>query len=224
MNSDRWASYVAGGYYVVNNIWNDQLFGNGKQSLHSPQGNSFSWDWDWHTNPTYTPVSYPSVIFGNKPWDPQGSSTKTLPRQVSKINRLTATHDYVLKTNGRYNVAYDLWLTEGEQPSIPKIRVEIMVWIESSGNVQPYGVFEAENENYALYVGKPDQGRNWSCYSFKLKHSLASTTVNLGEYIQQLMKTHGVSPDLYLADVEFGTEIWDGQGQMTIHSYQVSVA
>ncbi len=48
--------------------------------------------------------------------------------------------------------------------------------------------------------------------------------LNLGDFIQQLVKKEMVSPNLYVADVEFGTEIWDGKGEMNIKSYQVSIA
>ncbi|MEI6651617.1 MAG: hypothetical protein WCL42_03450 [Chlorobiaceae bacterium] len=116
-----------------------------------------------------------------------------------------------------------MWLTEGVQSNKATIRVEIMVWIESSGNVQPYGKFEEENENYSLYVGEPEGDRSWHCYSFKLKQSLKSGIVNLGDFIQQLFKKKLVSPNLFVADVEFGTEIWDGKGKMNIKSYQVSI-
>jgi len=223
MKSDRYASYEVPGYYLVNNVWNDAQLGTGQQSINQPQGKNFSWNWSWGANPTYVPVSYPSVIFGNKPWDPQNSSTKLLPRQVSQIKQLNVTHDYAISSNGRYNVAYDLWLTEGVQSSKATIRVEIMVWIESSGNVQPYGKFVKENEKYSLYVGEPEGDRSWHCYSFKLKQSLKSGVVNLGDFIQQLVNKKLVSPNLFVADVEFGTELWDGKGEMNIKSYQVSV-
>jgi len=223
MKSDRYASFEVPGYYLVNNVWNDSRLGTGQQSINPPKGKSFSWNWNWAENPTYVPISYPSVIFGNKPWDPQGSSTKLLPRQVSQIKQLNAIHDYAVTSSGRYNVAYDVWLTEGVQSSKATIRVEIMVWVESSGNVQPYGDFQEENENYSFYVGKPQADRSWSCYSFKLKRPLKSGTVNLSDYIQILVKKGLVSPNLYVADIEFGTEIWDGKGDMNIKSYQVSV-
>ncbi len=223
MKCDRYASYEVPGYYLVNNVWNEAQASKGKQCINQPQGKSFSWNWNWDENPTYVPVSYPSVICGNKPWDPQGSSTKSLPRQLSQIKQLTATHDYTVSSSGRYNVAYDLWLTEGVQSTKATIRVEMMVWIESSGDVQPYGEFEEENDHYSLYIGKPEGDRSWHCYSFQLKQSLRSGPVNLGEYIQLLVKKKLVSPTVYVADVEFGTEIWDGQGQIDIKSYQVSV-
>ncbi|MEI7694282.1 MAG: hypothetical protein WCI64_01355 [Chlorobium sp.] len=223
MNCERYASYPAQDYYLVNNIWNAEYVGKGKQCINPPQGKSFSWNWDWSANPTYVPFSYPSVIYGNKPWDPQETSAKPLPRQMSKITQLHATHDYVLQANGRYNVAYDLWLTEGAQATIPAIRVEIMVWVEAAGNVQPYGVLQEETPDYWLYVGMPENERHWSCYSFKLKKHLVSATVDLRELIQYLVSKKSISPDLYLADVEFGTEIWDGKGEMKINNYQVSV-
>jgi len=224
MKCERYASYEAPGYYLVNNVWNDAQVGTGQQCINAPKGKSFSWNWNWGNNPTYIPVSYPSVIFGNKPWDPQGPSTKSLPRQVSQLKQFNATHDYAISSSGRYNVAYDLWLTEGTQSNKATIRVEIMVWIESSGDVQPYGDFEEENDTYSLYIGQPEGDRSWHCYSFQLKQSLRSGPVNLGEFIQILVKKQLVSPNLYVADVEFGTEIWDGKGQMDIKSYQVSVA
>ncbi len=223
MKCERYASYEVQGYYLVNNVWNDAQVGTGQQCINVPNGKSFSWNWSWGSNPTYTPISYPSVIFGNKPWDPQGSSTPLLPRQVSQVKQLNATHDYAVSSSGRYNVAYDLWLTEGVQSSKATIRVEIMVWIESSGDVQPYGDFEEENDKYSLYIGQPEGDRSWHCYSFQLKKSLKSGPVNLGEYIQILVKKQLVNPNLYVADVEFGTEIWDGKGQMDIKSYQVSI-
>lgn len=224
MKCEQYASFDAHGYYLVNNIWNPEHVGKGKQCIEQPKGKSFAWNWNWTTNPTFVPLSYPSVIFGNKPWDPQGSSTQLLPRQVSKIHQLKATHNYALTANGRYNVAYDFWLTEGIQATKETIRVEIMVWIESSGNVQPYGTLKNETPNYLFYVGEPEGDRHWHCYSFQLKQVQRATTVNLNEFIQLLIQNEGVNPLLYVADIEFGTEIWDGQGQMNLNSYEVLVS
>jgi len=224
---DKYASYTAQDYSVVNNVWNKQL-GNGWQCINLPNKQSFSWNWNWVDNKKTVPISYPSVIFGDKPWDCQGTTARTLPCIVSSLKQLYVAHDYALNSDGgKYNVAYSLWLTDGPFSSVKAIRAEVMVWVESSGDVQPYGYPDhliEDTENYTLYKHKRTEGtKRWDCYSFKLKQSHRIALINLGELLQNLIKNQGLSTDLYLTDVEFGTEIWNGQGKMNINFYKVSM-
>lgn len=224
MKCEQYASYETPGYYLVNNIWNPDYVGKGKQCIEQPKGKSFAWNWDWSNNPTYTPLSYPSVIFGDKPWDPQASSTKSLPRQLSQINKVNVAYNYALSGAGRHNVAFDFWLTEGKASNQNSMRVEVMVWLEASGSMQPYGKFKKETPTYKFYAGELEPGRRWATYSFQLKQSKRAGTIDLNEFLKVLTQTQNVSPSLYLADVEFGTEIWDGKGSMNISSYDVQVS
>ncbi|MEI6638456.1 MAG: hypothetical protein FDX02_00480 [Chlorobium sp.] len=224
--SARGAFYLAPNYLVVNNVWDAQV-SNGEQWINPLRRQSYSWNWNWRDKKAGAPVSYPSVIFGDKPWDGQRSTTPLLPCPMSRVKQLYVTHDYALHADGKYNVAYNLWLTDGPLSSMETIRVEIMVWIESAGDIQPFGFpgyLVDDTESYTLYKHKRVEGKkSWDCYSFKMKKPRRSALVNLGELLQNLINKQGISPDLYLADVEFGTEIWDGQGQMDLKFYQVLI-
>lgn len=224
--SARDAVYLLQDYYVVNNVWDAQV-SNGEQWINPLPRQNFSWNWNWRDKKTGAPVSYPSIIFGDKPWDSQNTTTPALPGPLSSMKQLYAAHDYVLNADGKYNVSYNLWLIDGPLSSLETIRVEIMVWVESSGEIQPFGFpgyLVEDTESYTLYKHQRIEGKkSWDCYSFKLKQLKRSALVNLGELLQNLVKKQGVSPDYYLADVEFGSEIWDGQGQMNINFYQVLI-
>jgi len=222
----RDAVYLVPNYLVVNNVWDAQV-SNGEQCINFPFRQSFSWNWNWRDKKTGAPVSYPSVIFGDKPWDGLNSTTTLLPCPMSSVKQLYVAHDYALHADGKYNVAYNLWLTDGPLSSMETIRVEIMVWIESAGEIQPFGFpgyLVEDTESYTLYKHRRIEDRkSWDCYSFKMKRARRSALVDLGKLLQNLIHKQGISPDFYLSDVEFGTEIWDGQGQMVLKFYQVLI-
>lgn len=102
------------------------------------------------------------------------------------------------------------------------IQTEILIWLDSSGDVGPHGGLLEQHRDFDLYQGeRQDQGHRWDCYSFVLGKSRKRD--DLAKYLRHLIAHHQISSDSWLADVEFGTEIWAGKGEMRVSQFDVSI-
>ena len=221
----RYDSVRLGDYYLTNNVWNDDLAEAGQQCLDEPAGGAWSWRWRWGENPGGAPVSYPALVYGDKPWDEEPSTTHFLPRPLDQLRQLAVTYGYSLSARGRRNVSFNLWLIDGAAAGKAAIRVEVMLWLEWSGDLQPCGRMVEHGDDYELWEGQRNEGANdWFCYSFRLTGAKGQGRIDLRSWLERLCAMRPVSASLCLADVEFGTEIWDGRGQMKLRHYVISAA
>lgn len=215
--------YRYGDYRLLNNVWNEPVGAGGRQCIAEPHEQSYAWDWDWPLLGSDVPVSYPAVVLGDKPWEELGSSTPRLPRRLDALQMLDCAYHYELRGGGRRNVAFNFWLTEGAAATRAAIRVEVMIWLEWSHGIQPSGGLIERTPDYELWAGeRNDQGLVWTCYSYRLLNAERADNLDLLAWLRRLAQSQHLPP-LHLADVEFGTEIWDGRGAMDLRFYSLAV-
>ncbi|MBN1798742.1 MAG: hypothetical protein JW822_09195 [Spirochaetales bacterium] len=121
------------------------------------------WKWAWPRANADQVKAYPSISFGRNPWSDR-STIPQLPRRIDQIRELTATYDITHCVTGKYNLSFDLWITETEGKTNPpeaNIVREVMIWQDHKGQGTPHNWFvrkvTIDGEVYKFYksIGMP---------------------------------------------------------------------
>lgn len=231
MICDDWALIENGEYRAENNTWGkgtisgwSQCIGLGNNTDGTLHGR---WTWDW-LNAGGNVKAYPEIVFGQKP----GSSTTSLslPEKINRIGSATVSYDFTSNYTGSGNTAFDIWLTDTNNPStwgVPPITHEIMIWLDRYGGMSPGGAWkervELDGSTYTVNVGE-NYGDGWRYIAFvSAKPQLGAGTLNLASFLEYLLEKGLVTGEEYLASIEFGNEIVTGTGETLVDRYEVTV-
>jgi hypothetical protein len=159
---------------------------------------------------------------GGSIWE--SSTTRCFPVQLADVKSLELSigFNYDMLPTGKYDLAYDFFLTNTNQPSdnpgLTEIQAEVMVWL--NGTVKPpeytadRGDFSDGDNTYSLYSGYMSDGRAY--YAFIMKDSpqyAARYTIN----VRKLLDILRLNPDWYINGIELGNEVWNGSGKIEIN-------
>jgi Glycosyl hydrolase family 12 len=175
------------------------------------------------------PGSYPSLYAGCN-W---GSCTKgglTAHPQLldsmapGSVTTSLATTD---PSGGAYDVSYDIWLNKAPTTSGAPDGLEVMVWLNNHGGVQPAGSVVASGVQiggYTYDVWYSTNAGNGPCVTYEMT-STRSAVTNLDLY--PLLLDAGnrgyANASWYLIAVEAGFEIWNGGAGLTANSFSVTL-
>jgi hypothetical protein len=231
MNCDDQAGVVNGVYRAENNTWGKGTLQGWSQCIglgNGPDGTlAGRWTWDW-LNSGGNVKAYPEIVFGQKP----GSSTTSpdLPEKISSVGELVITYDITSTHTGSGNIAFDIWLTNTQNPSkwgVPPITHEIMIWLDRYGSMGPGGNWveqvDIDDTPYAVYVGE-NWGDGWTYIAFVSRDpQLGVRTLNLLSFLSYLRAKSLVTGEEYIASIEIGNEVAGGTGETILNKYAVSV-
>ncbi|HYN94216.1 MAG TPA: hypothetical protein VES42_10255 [Pilimelia sp.] len=220
-----YAAIDMGKYWLNNNLWGrnsgsgTQCVTNGTQS-----GNTISWrtnyNWSGQSNSV---KSYTSSVLGWH-WGNRRSGTGLPVRISDNRNVNTGWNFSVQHTGGAMNVAYDLWLHTISNPTYANNPTdEIMVWLHRQGGAGPVGTRQATvnigGTNWDLYRGNI----GWNVFSFIRTSNTGNATLNLRDFLNNLVSRGWVQNSKYLTSVQAGTEVFVGSGQVITNSYYANV-
>ena len=221
-----------GNYILNNNVWNkgdrmDYTQCIFAQSTTPPT--TMGWRWDWPGDAREI-QAYPEVMFGDSPWDAE-PPTGGLPLPVSDRD-LLVTYTASIEATGKWNVAFDLWLTSSPSPAEQNITDEVMIWV-AANDLMPgplvYDIVAFDGITYTVHV-KPGHGdasggsaATWSYIAFKTREPLLSGTLNMGHFLGYLLEKQVVGQDRYIASLEFGTELRSGSGEFVLSAYEITL-
>ena len=193
----------------------------------------YGWRWQWPRGSGEV-KAYPEVIYGYKPWF-TFSTTPDLPRRISAIDELTVAYDIEMQARGRYNLAFDIWVTSSDRPTPSDITHEIMIWVgERTRAWEPYPGKRVKRVTigdaaYDLYV-KPDAewltehgAPNVVYIAFNARAARLSGDIDLKEFLDYLTDNGHLPAEGYVASVELGNEVMHGTGELWLKSYDISV-
>ena len=136
---------VAGGTYVVQN----NEYGSGASECVTTDGNAdFTVANSAIANATNgSPGAYPSIYQGCHWGNCSTGGLRSSPVQVSKLTSGVVTTNWstTQSGSGAYDVAYDIWFNQTPTTTGQPNGTEIMVWLNHSGSVQPFGSEVASN-------------------------------------------------------------------------------
>lgn len=221
-----------GNYRVENNAWGKGSLTDWSQYIRviSNRGGILAaqWNWSW-PNSGSNVKSYPEVIYGQKPGS-QSSTASSLPEKINRINAATMSYDIASNHIGSGNTAFDIWLTDTKNPTtfgVPPITHEIMIWLESYGDMHPAGSLVEQTNidgiSYNIFVAE-HFGPGWKYIAFqRVPSHLGAGSINLVQFLSYLRSKGLITGEEYLASIEFGNEVISGAGETRLNSYSVSV-
>jgi hypothetical protein len=222
------AEIQAGNFVLFNNVWNKGTTRSYEQCISSGD-KGFRWRWRWPGG-DLIPEAYPEIVFGHQPW--RGSSTTdALPRRLRSVGALTVEYEARLAGHGQFNLAFQLWLVDRVPPAPDRARTELMVWVANRG-MEPAGSrigrLHQEGVTYAIYSARRkhfDRGveRRWDLLTLVADREVLTGPLEIGALLEALRRRSLVSGELWVANVDFGTELVSGAGSTFIAGYDVSV-
>ena len=233
-----WARLRNAGFVYENNVWNQGTIKreNRTQCLLKRVVDGkvqYGWRWQWPRG-SGNVKAYPEVIYGHKPWF-TSSTTADLPRRISAIDELSVTYDIEMHARGRYNLAFDIWVTNSDRPTPSAITHEIMIWVgERTRAWEPSPGDLAKrvtigDVTYDLYI-RPhaewlkEHGAPKVAYiAFNARTAQLSGRIDVKKFLDYLTDHAHLSADGYVASVELGNEIMNGTGELWLKSYRISV-
>lgn len=225
-------------FKILKRIGNKPIFPNSNETVetegYSVERNQWgSWKlkkWDY---PTTIYVSEKSIKFFG-PLFNRGVlayprfKTKGLAGLVDKSKKLIADVDFKIKTKGiKHNVCYDIWFNTTPNFSFSSVKHEIMI-TESSRGFKPSGKktyrgVVINGKMYDVYSGKIDKSKEslgvdgWHLTTFVCKNKLFNIENNLKNYFNFV---DGLD-NLYMSEIEFGTEVFNDEGELVINKFEI---
>ena len=223
------AEIRSGEVVLSNNVWNRGSTKDYEQCV-AVQGGSdaFLWRWRWPGG-DLMPDAFPEIVFGWQPWHRE-STSNALPRRLRGLRRLEAHYDASVTAEGVYNLAFQLWFVASEVVKPAAVRAEVMVWIANEG-MSPAGAqieTPAGAAGFDLYLAERrhiDRGveRTWRILTLVARRPRPSGSIDLGSLLRALSAAGHLDRELWLANVDLGTEIAAGSGQAAIRGYRIEI-
>jgi hypothetical protein len=177
-----------------------------------------------------SPATYPSLYKGVHPFGGespnQGIATENsnMPIIVSNITA-ASTSVSASGSSSIYDLSYDIWFTtNGSEQGRPMGGTELMIWLNYSGSIQPFGssigTVSIGGATYEVWGGTQD----WKTISYRRQSKTNSASIDLSPFFQDAISRGYLSNSYYLMDIEVGFEIWSGGNGMAINSFSASVS
>jgi cellulose 1,4-beta-cellobiosidase len=210
---------VDGGRYIVqNNEWNS----NSPQCLNTTGGTGWTVKTaNQNAGTDGPPASYPSIFSGCH-WG-RCTTGGGLPVQVSKLGPTSSSWTTSPPPSGVYDTAYDVWFDTRPTTSGQPDGTELMIWLNSSGPVQPagsmVGTATIAGATWQVWTTRMS-GWNYIAY-VRAQPTSAVSGLDIKAFTQDAVRRGSIDPSWYLIDVEAGFEIWQGGQGLTTRSFSI---
>jgi len=225
--SEEYYSFPVNEEYNVNNhVWGFYLgeYDEGfTQSVFYDSLNPSVFGWQWKLEGTSKYPSYPRVQYGGGPWDEE-SSTPDLPGKIGSLEFVRVTADFEFDLDGVYNSSFDLWITESATPKVEEIAGELMIWVNATKIPDTDITIESlviNKKSYRFY-----KNTDWNAFPlfiFISEDQQWDGELDIQPFLRYLVEMGHISSETYLADVQFGNEIWSGSGITRIKDYRIQI-
>lgn len=228
---------------LQNNIWNAHSAAgfNWTQCLAMrtiDANTQYGWYWQWPENGNKV-YAQPQITLGNSPWLEHSQFKTGYPIAVAQLEKLDIDYSLEILTDGELNLATTLWLTHSDTISInidkSSIAAEVMIWTYASDDfyTNPAGEKVAEiiidgfewevwlDKNWHDTSGKNDN--SWVYLAFRTKQPLMQIKFDAAQMLRHSIERKFITSDLYIADIQLGTEIMSGTGQVWLNHFLVDV-
>jgi len=220
-----YASITQNKYWINNNLWG--ISGaTGWQGIWDTctSGNTIGWGTDWNWSGTSNQVkSYASAVLGwHWGWKITGTG---LPVQISANKNVTCAWNYRVTPGQTIDVSYDLFAHALANPGYAdQPTEEIMIWLYKAGGAGPIGGVDSTTSigGASWEVHKGSTG-TWNVYSYVRTTNATSATLNLMDFLKDLVNKGWMSSSHYLTSIEAGTEVFVGTGRLDTDNYYCTI-
>jgi hypothetical protein len=219
------ASVGGGSYIVQNNEWNSAA-----SECVTTDGNAdFTVANSAISDATDgAPGGYPSIYQGCHWGKCTSGGLAATPVQASDLSagKVTTSWSTTQTGSGAYDVAYDIWFNHTPTTTGQPNCMELMVWLNHNGSVQPFGSEVATNVSiggHAYDVWEGSQS-TWDTVSYSMTTGTTSVSnLDVGQLAQDAISRGYLSSSCWLIDVEAGFELWQGGAGLATKSFSVNV-
>ena len=220
------AAVGGGAYMVQNNEW-----GSSAAECVTTDGNTdFTVANSAISNATNgAPGGYPSIYQGCHWGSCSSGGLTTTPVQASNLSTGKVTTSWSTTQPGGgndYDVAYDIWFNQTSTTTGQPNCLELMVWLNHNGPVQPFGSQVASNvsiggRSYNVWEGAQS---TWNTVSYTMTAGTTSVSdLDVGQLAQDAINRGYMPASCWLIDVEAGFELWQGGAGLATSSFSVNV-
>ena len=172
---------------------------------------------------TFEPASYPSVVYGWHWGTFYGPYSQA--RRVSNVTSIPSTWSFSVPVSGQYNLSYDLWMHQQNNPPDPDGGLELMIWVSTQGNAIPFGdntdSMSLDDAGWEVWYGtNPD---SWDILTYRRTTDVAWVDMDLVPFVTDAVGRGYVTDSWYLLGVQAGFEIWQRTETMTTDCYSVEI-
>ncbi|WP_046213199.1 GH12 family glycosyl hydrolase domain-containing protein [Paenibacillus wulumuqiensis] len=215
-------------YYLFNNVWGQDSVKGWWQSTYLNHDRDLGWVWNWPSN-TSTVKGYPSLVSGWH-WTEGYTPGSGFPTRLYENKNINTNVSYSIQANGTYNAAYDVWIHDTGRATWNSTPTdEIMIWLNNT-HAGPIGDYVEtvylNGSSWNLYKGwlNAGEGKGWNVFSYVRTSNTSSASLNIKNFTDHLVYTkYWMANTKYVSSVEFGTEIFGGEGQINISNWNVNV-
>ncbi len=223
------ASIILGKYWINNNEWGASGV-SGSQSIWDTctSGNTIGWgtSWTWSGGSNSQVKSYASAVLGWQWGWEVASGTTGLPVQISANKNVTCGWTFRVPSSQTIDVSYDLFAHSIANPGTNDDPTdEIMIWLYRSGGAGPIGGTVAAAVSLAGTSWDLHQGNNgrWNVDSYVRTANTTSATLNIMDFLNDLVTRGYLTSSKYLSSIQSGTEVFTGTGELDTDSYYCTI-
>jgi Glycosyl hydrolase family 12/Cellulose binding domain/Putative Ig domain len=220
------ASAGGGTYTVQNNEWGSSA----AECITADGGTDFTVASSSISNSTSgAPGGYPSIYQGCHWGNCSSGGLTTTPVQASNLSSGKVTTSWSTTQPGGsndYDVAYDIWFNKTSATTGQPNCLELMVWLNHNGPVQPFGSQVAANVSIGGHAYNVWEGAQstWNTVSYTMTTGTTSVSnLDIGQLAQDAINRGYMPSSCWLIDVEAGFELWQGGAGLATNSFSVNV-
>jgi hypothetical protein len=208
------------GYLFRNNVWNEA---GGEQCVTAKAGGgqaALIVDSSNH-NTSGEPAAYPSIVKGWHwgAWTPESG----MPAPIAGLTTSVSADVTVPQSGGRFNTAFDLWVSPEANPATPAGGLEVMIWLNSR-DAQPLGdpdgTLSAAGATWDVWSGSIE---TWQYLAYVRQGGGNTFSGDITPFLTDAV-TRGKAQNTWnLLSIQFGFEIWQSASPFAINSFSATV-
>ncbi|GAB5399437.1 MAG: hypothetical protein Aureis2KO_10220 [Aureisphaera sp.] len=216
---------------LKNNLWGKTKLKKGTAELCIfKDGDYCGWEWKIDNSASGV-IGYPALEIGRTPWGgKKRENSGGFPLLVSDVETLDVSYNFETHVkHQKYNLAFDIWLTDVAQADNKNITTEIMIWedyfdFSSYGKViekiiTPFGRYKV----YKGYLKNDKFAQDWVYIAFVRETPRTKGKVDVKHLINYLVQNRHISPNDYFASLELGNEIGNSSGITMVKEFDWSL-
>jgi hypothetical protein len=226
---------------LQNNIWNvdsaEEFDWTQCLAMRTLDANTqYGWYWQWPENGDNV-YAQPQITLGNSPWLQQNQIKTGYPISINRLEKLDIDYSLDILTDGELNLATTLWLTHSDTIQLPidksTIAAEVLIWTYSSDDFsadpagENVGKITISGVEWEVWLEQNPHGtsgkNNWVYLAFRTEQPLMKIKFDAAEMLHHSIQQKFITSGLYIADIQLGTDIMSGTGQVWLNHFQVDI-
>ena len=229
---------VSNEYFVENNTWGSSAISASYKwsqcigsTFKDPNTLVAKWTWDMGYDLNSGVKSYPEIIYGVRPGS--NYSSNSFPKIINNVKNILIKWDIEIdKNDSSGQLLLESWISSTFNPTsikdknmVAEMGIILDCWGATNGWCNPNGEkVNIGGYDYIFNVNPAPNPGNPKFITFNsITPQLVKSSIDLGLFLT-FLKSRGVITDQqYIDDVEFGTEIVFGKGEVRLNSYSVTI-